>query len=136
MRNPLTRFALVFPLVFAFYVGPVALSTGCGTFGKNTYRATATATVTVDAAMSAWGRWVKEHKPPAESEIKVKNAFEKYQRSVTLVASAGSAYLKAKQTPGPPGLSEAQIKFNAAVAAASSALADLTNLILSFGVKL
>lgn len=118
-----------------FILAPVVtLTTGCGTFGKTAYRTTATAGVTVDAAMSAWGRWVKEHKPSAADELKVKNAFEKYQATVTIVADTGSAYLKAKQANA--GLPQAQIEFNAAVAAAGAALADLTNLILSFGAKL
>lgn len=132
-----TPFALVIPLVFTLFVAPVALSVGgCSSAGKTAYRTTATASVTVDAAMSAWGRWVKDHKPSAESELKVKSAFETYQKAVSTVADTGAAYQRAKEKPNNPALPEAQVKFNAAIAAASAALADLTNLIVSLGVKI
>lgn len=139
MKNALSRFALIFPICFAFYASPIVFTvgcSGCGSLGKTTYRSTATAGVTVDAAMSAWGRWVKEHKPSAETELKVKNAFETYQQAVSTVADTGAAYQRAKANPNNPALPEAQVKFNAAIAAASAALADLTNLIVSLGAKI
>lgn len=123
--------SIVLALVFMGFIG----CSGCGTFGTRTYQATATSAVTVDAAMSAWGRYVAAHHPGPDSEQKVKSAYETYQKSISLVADAGSAYLKAKQANA-PNLPQAQIEFNAAVAGASAALSDLVTLLVGLGVKI
>lgn len=122
--------------VIALSVGLFAGCSGCGTTAnKATYVATSTAVVTVDAAMTAWGRYVEANHPGPESEIKVKSAFDKYVLAVNTVADAAGGYLKAKQAQS-PDLPKAQAEFNAAVAGASAALANLVNLLTSLGVKI
>jgi len=106
------------------------LTTGC----KTTYQATAVSAVTVDKAMLAWGSYVKQFKPEAEKEQKVKRLYEQYQSSVSTVVASAIEWNNAKETGR--GLSAAQSNFNAAVAASGWALSDLVNTIRMYGVKI
>ena len=113
----------------------LTLPTGCSSLNKGSYQATGVASVTVDKAMIAWGDYVARFHPGPAAEAKVKAAYESYQQSVNTVADTAMAYLKAKAAndPNTPAL---QAAFNNAISAAGAALADLENLIVSFGVKL
>ena len=109
---------------------------GCSTTANQTaYRATGTAVVTVDAALTAWGDYVAKNHPGAATEKKVADAYVKYQASVSLVADAAVAFQNAKAS-NDPSLPTAQANLNAVIAASAAALADLEGLIVSLGVKL
>jgi hypothetical protein len=105
--------------------------TGCQSTENAVARTSATAKVTVDAAMHSWGDYVKQFHPPVAQEQQVKAAFLKYQQAQLALLDAVIAY----KTADTNGISGAQLTLNASVAAASAALADLTGLIASFGVK-
>jgi hypothetical protein len=108
---------------------------GCASTEQTTYRSTGVAVVTVDAAMKAWGDYVAKTHPGAATEKKVADAYAKYTQSVNLVADAAIAFQKSKAA-NDPALPEAQAVFNNAIAASASALMNLQELIISFGVKL
>ena len=118
----------------------VPVFTGCSTANKNTYKATATAQITVDAAMTAWGDWVAHQKAlgtpvPLSQEATVKSAYGKYQAAAVVVADAGAAYTRAAAAKD-PAAPAAMTALNTALSMAAASLADLTSLIQQFGVKL
>lgn len=124
--------ALILPL---FVLAAGLVLPACSSVNKTTYSASATTALTVDAAMSAWGRYVAANHPGVAAETKVKNAFEHYKAAVVVLADAASGYLKSKDASG-NATPQAQKEFNAAVAGASAALGDLVALLQSYGVKL
>jgi hypothetical protein len=109
---------------------------GCGTTPQKVAYATAgTTVVTVDAAMSAWGDYVKAYHPPATQEAQVKAMYEHYQASMVVVVDANQLYVTlagSGSTNSPP----AQAAALSASAVAAQAFADLLNLLRSFGVKI
>jgi hypothetical protein len=111
------------------------LATGCKTANTAAYKATGAVVVTVDAAMSAWGDYVRTSHPPVAQEIAVKDAFEKYKAAALTVTSAGAAHAKVLATQGADPTSAASA-LNAAIAISSAALGDLIALIQKFGVKI
>lgn len=110
----------------------VTFSTGCNTTPQRVaYQAAATTQVTVDTAMTVWGDYVAANHPGTNAEAKVAAAYEKYQASFAIVADAGAAYAATGGTNG-----TAQAALDVASGNAAQELADLENLIVSFGVKL
>lgn len=111
-----------------------AFSLGCKSANTAAYKTTAAVHVTVDAAMSAWGDYVAKHQPPADEELAVKDAYQKYQAAASAVAAAGLAHARVVNDPAQePG---ALGNLKAAVAISGDALADLVALIHRFGVDL
>ena len=103
--------------------------TGCSTTATTAgYKTAAAASITIDAAMTAWGDYVAANHPPAAQEIQVKNLFEKYQAAELLAVDT----VETLSTNNPAGLAG----FQAATGQAGQALTDLVNLLISFGVKL
>jgi len=121
--------------VLALGFGMLSGCGGCSTANQTAYRATGAAVVTVDAAMKAWGDYVSKNHPGAATEQKVADAYTKYQASVSLLADAAAAYKKMKDA-NDPKLPTMQANLNAVVAGSAAALADLEQIIASFGVKL
>jgi len=131
---------LVNVLTIACYIGAglcggAALS-GCNTTPQQaTYRAAGTTVTTVDAAMTAWGDYVKQFHPAATDELKVKAAFEKYQAAMLVVIDANTLYVTlagSGSTNSPPALDQSA-KVAAAQSQASQAFADLLNLLTQLG---
>jgi len=112
--------------------------TGCASANKVAYKTTAATQVTVDAAMTGWGDYIK-HQDAAGTPVsmnqraQVKAAYEKYQAAMGVVADAGVSY---NQAAGTTNLIGAQAILNTAVQMASACLSDLVDLIRSFGVKI
>ena len=96
-----------------------------------TFQAASTTVVGVDTAMNLWGSYVAQAHPGTNQEMIVKNAYEKYQASMAAVCDAGEIYAATGGTNG-----TATAAFNQAIANSGQDLADLENLINSFGVKL
>ena len=103
---------------------------GCKSLNQVSYKATGVAVVGADFAMTEWGHYVKQFHPGVEKETKVKAAYEHYQQAVVLVSTTAEAYLRNKESV------PARSDFEAAIAASSTALAELVNVIRSFGVKI
>jgi hypothetical protein len=112
-----------------------AFVTGCSTNSQTTaYKAASATTVTVDAAMTAWGDYVAQYHPPVAQEQAVANAYAKYQAAAVLALDAYQALLSSTSTNAAAGVNNPTVlNANAAVA---SALADLVTVIQSFGAKL
>lgn len=119
--------SLVLCLALAVPVATVPL-TGCKSPNKTAYRTVGTVQISADAAMTAWGAYVKQFRPGVAAETKVKAAYEKYQSTMIVVAISGKALAEADNK-------DSRHKLDIALAAAASALSDLTQLIQSLGVK-
>ncbi len=134
--------ALTFSVPNLLLVAPTAVlyltATGCKTANQTAYKATSATYITVDAAMKAWGDFVRANHPPVEKEQKVKAAFDRYQAAALVVTSAGAAHAKvlADQAADPATKATALSNLNAAIAVTSASLADLINLVQVFGAKL
>ena len=109
------------------------LFTGCaGTPVTVAYKAAGATDVTVQAALAAYDQFAKNNETtPAQNEA-VQNAFLKYQAAYAVLCDAGSVASAASGTNAPA----ASLALTQAQANATQTLADLVNLIQSFGVKL
>lgn len=137
MKLAIARLITLFTILSACALAPVVVVTGCkSTPATNVYRATGTAKITVDAAMTAWGDYVEKFRPPLAEEAAVKAAFQKYQLAEEAILDAAIEYETATANANAEQQSSALNVLNATVAAASAALGDLTSLITSFGVEL
>ena len=111
MRNIIT----LLPLLVMFL-------TGCANWRQASYKATGSVVITTDAAMTAWATYVAAGSAKPEQEVRVKAAYEKYQKAALAVIAAGkSATADGNRAP-----------FDIAVAASSAAQADLVALVQSF----
>ncbi len=121
---------------FAFWVGclsGVLFFGGCKSTPETiAYRTSKTAHITATAALHAWADYVAAKNPPVSQEKAVQAAWDKYRSAQLTLLDATKAYMSA----GNPAPASAQEKFDAALAAAGAALADLVQLIRGFGAKL
>jgi hypothetical protein len=108
-------------------VSPVAF-TGCQSPPTTAYKVTNATYVTVDAAMAAWGEYVRVYKPGLGQERKVNTAFKTWQKASVAVIDTARAAQASDGT--------SQAKVNAAVAAAAAALNGLIDVLGSFGITL
>lgn len=129
MKN-LKSFGSLILLTWCLILVPLATAplVGCKTSNRSSYRVVGTVQVSADAAMSAWGSYVRQFPVSIESEQAVKTAFERYRSTMLVVATAGKALAEADTQ-------DSRQKLDIAMAAAASALGNLTSLIQSFGVK-
>lgn len=94
----------------------------CASLERNAYRTIGSLAVTVDAAMSAWGQYVRDGKSTVQQQAEVKQRYEEYQASMRILQGAVSAYrLKPDDTA-----------LNKALNVASATATDLTVFIYSF----
>lgn len=100
----------------------LALLTGCANWKQAGYKGTGTVVITVEAAMKAWAGYVAAGQAKPEQEVKVKAAYEKYQKAALVVIDAGQAATKT----GNRGA------FDVAVSVAAATQADLVGLVQSF----
>jgi hypothetical protein len=110
----------------------------CSTANLVAYKTATTTQITVEAAMTVWGDYVKGQDAAGtpvsmDKRDQVKSAYEKYQMCAVVVADAGAGYTQAQSSTNATG---AQAVLNTAIAIAGTSLADLVNLIRSFGVKI
>jgi len=75
------------------------MSTGCASFEKTSYRTLASVAVSVDQAMMAWGDYVKAGFATPDSQVRVKEKYSLYQRSMAAAKAAKVAYDNDKSNP-------------------------------------
>ena len=117
-------------------LGLAGLMVGCaGTPGRIAYNTVAAPAVTVDVAMTAWGDYVAQFHPPAATELKVKAAYELYQKTELVAIDAAQAYATLASSGSTNGLGEAQLYDMLSSQTSRNALNDLVNLLTSLGIK-
>lgn len=123
-------------LVGLLGLGSVVSFTGCqSTPARIAYNTVSAPAITVNAAMTAWGDYVAQWHPPVAQELQVKAAFEKYQAAELAAISAAKVYADLAASGNTNSLS-ARVNTEIQNQTASQALADLVNLVRSFGVNL
>jgi hypothetical protein len=108
---------------------------GCKNPQATTYQTVATTKVSVETVMHLWGAYVASGNATVAQEIQVRDAYQKYQAAMLVVCDAGAIYSASSLTNavGATGLSAA---LQQAILNATNSIADLENLVTSFGVKL
>lgn len=100
------------------------LLTGCASASRTTYNVVAGTYYTVDAAMTAWGDYVRFYKPTVTQEQKVAQAYKSWQAaSVTVIDTARMA-----------GSDKTTVE--KVTAAASAALSGLIAVLQPYGINL
>lgn len=123
MKKLLTSLMLAVALCGGLFTLP-----GCQNAPNVAYKVTTGTYVTVDAAMTAWGDYVRIYKPSIAQEQQVASAYKAWQTaSVAVVDTAKAA--KAGDTT-------TQAKVNAAVAASATALNGLIAVLAQYGINL
>lgn len=127
MKNKFNPLPFLLSLWLAVLAIPLA--PGCSSPQKAAFTTTSTIAVSVDAAMTAWGDYVKQFNPAMADRQKVADAFAKYQAAELLLIDSEQALFATNTTATSSGVSTAQTQLD-------QAIADLVTLIQSFGVKL
>lgn len=112
------------------------LTQGCKSTPQSVaYQTAATTRVSVDTAMHLWGKWVESGQSTVDQEVKVRDAFRKYQASMLVVCDAGAIYA-ASGTTNAYGATGTAAALQQAISNCDTTINDLLKLIASFGVKL
>ena len=101
----------------------LAFFVGCANPKQSAYRVVGTTANTVDSAMKGWGDYVKAGYAKAEEEVKVKAAYEKYQKSMLVAKAFINSYIDNEANEN---------KLRVMVDAISSSSSELVSLINSF----
>ena len=96
------------------------------------YKTAATTAVTAEAAVRAYNAWAAQGKTTVAQNQAVKAAFLKYQATFAVVCDLGAAYAASGSNTNAPGAAALQ----QAIANSAASIADVVNLVRSFGVKL
>ena len=121
-------------LVLSLSTAGVGLVSCSSTPARVAYNTVNAPSVAVDQAMIAWGDYVKQFHPGVADELKVKAAFERYQKLALVALDAAQSYatLAGSGNTNSIGLSMvAELASNQA----ATALTDLLALLQSFGIK-
>jgi hypothetical protein len=117
-------------------LGLAGVMVGCaGTPARIAFSTVAAPAATVDVAMAAWGDYVAQFHPPAATELKVKNAYELYQKTELVAIDAAQTYATLASSGSTNGLGEAQLYDMLSSQTSRNALNDLLNLLTSLGIK-
>ena len=117
-------------------LGLAGVMVGCaGTPARIAYNTVAAPAITVDQAMTAWGDYVAQFHPPVATELKVKAAFERYQKTELVAIDAAQAFATLSSSGATNTVME-RLQSDLTSQAAATALADLVNLLQNVGVKL
>lgn len=90
--------------------------------------------ITVEAALRAWNDYIPVGKPSLEKQAQVREAWRKYQTAQLLILDT-AIILKQSEAAGLDN-AESQAALNAAIAQATTALADLVTLLRQTGVRI
>ena len=137
MKNKATRFLLA--LALAASIVTTGLITGCGsTPQKIAYQGVSTTQITADAALDLWGKYVSVQKAagrpvPVSQELAVRAAYQKVQASMLVVCDAGAVWSAGTNSTNSVALAAA---FQVAISNSTQSLADLTNLLKTYGVTI
>jgi len=126
-------------MVFFLSLATLVLMTlpGCASSpARIAYNVENSAQVTVSAAMGAWGDYVAQNHPPAAQEQKVKDAYEKYQATLTAVIDATTLAINLAAANGGTNNPSAWGGVDIAQAQATAALTDLVTLVRTFGANI
>jgi hypothetical protein len=134
MKQILTLIACAALLI----AGPPLL-TGCRSVEKTSYTTTGITAATVDRAIQGWSAYVTQQKQlgtpvPLADELKVKQAWQRYQHALGVATGAGFEYSRVQEEGLTDAMPAAQAALSNAAAALGGAMADLVELIASFGV--
>ena len=106
---------------------------GCTTTPQRaSYQTAATITVSVETALKVYDQFAAAGQTTPAQNAAVKAAYLKYQAAAAVVCDAGAVYAATSGTNAPP----ASAALQTAIVNANVTMADLFNLIRSFGVKL
>ena len=120
-------------LILALGLGGVMFgTTGCNTTPQRASFITVTTTdVSVETALRAYNVFAAQGKTTVAQNLQVKAAYEKYQAAFAVLCDVGAVYAATSTTNAPAAAALQQATLNA-----SASIADVINLIQSFGVKL
>jgi hypothetical protein len=93
---PSSRTSLIPCCLAMLGLSAALLCAGCKSPEVAAYRTVGGVAATVDAAMNAWGDWVRAGKATADDETRVRSAYIKYQNAMQV---AKAAVLSAKEQP-------------------------------------
>ena len=114
-----------FTLILAIAIG-ACLWAGCATVSRTAYNTQSATQITAETAMTAWGNYVAQYQPGPEVELKVKNAYERYQSAMIVAVNASQAFARWEKVNGsnaPP--EDIRRNLDEALAATSLALSEL-----------
>jgi hypothetical protein len=111
------RTLLILPLLMALCA--------CATFQDTAGKLLVSTALTVDAAMTGWGKWVRDGHATAGDEAKVRAAYEQYQRAMEMAKNAYIAYAATHD----------KTAFAPASAALTASATTLTALVTSFTIS-
>jgi hypothetical protein len=119
--------ALIVPLLLAGLL--FGGSVGCkSTPATKVYKVSAAADITATTALAVWDSYLASHPDtPAEKELIVKAAYERYQAAQIAVLDAAIAFKQSGDAGKPV--------FDSAIAAAGASLGDLIAVLRQFGVQ-
>jgi predicted lipoprotein len=127
------RLWLILPLVVFL---PLAPLTGCKSAPKTAYATAQGTTITVEAAMGLWDKYVTQQHPSTNVEIRVRDAYNKYREADLALLRAGKAMLEA-QTAGDAAKQSASLTaWQSAEAALTASANDVYALLKEIGVRL
>lgn len=122
------------PLLAIGLIGIMAF-TGCqSTPAKTAANISDASKITVEAALRAWNDYIPVGHPSLEQQAKVREVWRKYQTAQLLILDT-AIILKQSEAAGLDN-AESQQALNAAIAQATTALADLVTLLRQTGVKI
>lgn len=81
------------PMLLIGFLALSMMGSGCSSPKQAAYRATGSVVITVDAAMSGWGDYVRAGLAKPQEEAKVKAAYEHYQATIRLVRSLTESFV-------------------------------------------
>ena len=95
------------------------------------YKSTATVSVTAEAAIRAYDVLAAQGKTTVAQNVKVKEAFQRYQASFAVLCDVGAIYAASATTNAPAAAALQQAVLNT-----SASISDVVTLVQLFGVKL
>lgn len=134
-----TKLILSFTLAIACLVPLCGLvTTGCASKPQRIlFQATSASKVTIETALSAWDDYIVKNHPPVDQEVKVSAALDKYKLATLAVIDASQAVaLLGNSATNTPAGDDAQLRKTAALQGAANTLAELVELLRSFGVQI
>jgi hypothetical protein len=125
---------LLLPLVVCL-LAPVPF-TGCKSAPKAAFTVGQGTTITVEAAMGLWDKYLMQNHPGTNAEMRVRDAYNKYRKADIALLESGKAMLEA-QTAGDAAKQSASLTaWQTAEAALTASANDVYALLKEIGVRL
>ena len=131
MRKRYLPGALLAAMLFVAALPPVLSFSGCKSPAQGAYTTAQTVSISVEAGMGLWSKFVEQNHPGPAVESKVKMAYDAYRAADISLLEAGRAMV-VSQTPG----TDALTKWQAAESALTVSINNLFGLLKELGVKL